>query len=98
MWYNECAWKYELQEWHLHHDNAPPHSIVDLRVLGKVFDSCPSRTSLFPDISPPDVFMFSRIEITLEGRRFQMVEDIIMNSTDELRVIHQTSFEWCFQK
>jgi hypothetical protein len=50
--------------WHLHHDNTsiPAHSIVDSSALGKAFDFCLSRTSLFPYSSPPDVFLFPNPE------------------------------------
>jgi hypothetical protein len=39
-----------------------------------------------PDLSPPTLFPFPKIKMTLKGR-FQMVEDIITNMKDELRVI-----------
>jgi hypothetical protein len=36
--------------------------------------------------------------MTLKERNFVIVEDIIMNATDELFAIQQTSFKLCFQE
>jgi hypothetical protein len=51
----------------------------------------------------PDLFLQTfvcslKIKVTLKGRRFQTVEDIIMNVADDLKVSQQTSFEQYFQK
>jgi transposase len=50
-----------------------------------------------PDLSPPNFFLFPKLKITLKGRRFQTVEDIITNVTNDLKAIPQKSFEHCFQ-
>jgi hypothetical protein len=49
------------------------------------------------DLSLPRLFPVPKIEMTLKGRRFQMVQDIITSMTDELKVIQETSFELCFR-
>jgi transposase len=51
-----------------------------------------------PDLSPPDIFLFPKLKITLKGRRFQTVEDTIVNATNYLKAIPQTCFEQFFQK
>jgi hypothetical protein len=43
-------------------------------------------------------FLFPKLRLTLKGRRFQTVEDIITNATKELKAIPQTPFKQCFQK
>jgi hypothetical protein len=42
-------------------------------------------------------FSIPKIKMTLKGR-FQVAEDIVTNTTDELKAIQQTSFELCFQR
>jgi hypothetical protein len=44
-----------------------------------------------PDLSFPDLFLFPKLKMTLKGRRFQTVEDIIRNVTNELKAIQQPS-------
>jgi hypothetical protein len=50
-----------------------------------------------PDLSPPDIFLFPKLKITLKGR-FQMVENMMTNVTNDLKAIPQTSFKQRFQK
>jgi hypothetical protein len=82
-----------VETWHLHHDSAPAHSshsIVDSKFLGK--HSIP--VLLKPPIRltyPLQIISIVRNKSVLKGR-FQMVEDIITSTTDELRAIQQTSF------
>jgi transposase len=45
------------------------------------------------DLSPPDFFLFPKLKITLKGRIFQTVGDIITNAKNDLKAIPQTSFE-----
>jgi hypothetical protein len=79
----------------LHHNNKTPHTALSIRqFLAK--HSIPILPS--PDFSHPDTFLFPKLKITLKGRRFQTVEDIINNATDVLKAIQQTYFEQCFQK
>jgi hypothetical protein len=43
-------------------------------------------------------FLFPKLRITLKGRRFQTVEDVITSVTKDLKVIPHTSFEQCLLK
>jgi hypothetical protein len=45
----------------------------------------------------PLLFSVPQNKMTLKGRRFQMVVDIIMNMMDEVTMIQQTSIKQCFQ-
>jgi hypothetical protein len=74
------------------------HSAVDSRVLDKVFDFFPFTTFYSTDLSPPGLILFLKTRVTLRRRIFQTVWDIILNATDYLRMIQQTSFELRFQK
>jgi hypothetical protein len=56
------------------------------------------QTPYSPGLSPPDVFLFPKLKITLKRKRFQTVDDMIINATNDLKVTPQTTFEECFQK
>jgi hypothetical protein len=45
------------------------------------------------DLFPPKFFKFPKPKITLNGRRYQRVEDIITNAMNDLKAIPQTSSE-----
>jgi transposase len=76
--------------WLLHHNNVPAHTTLSIR---KFFakHSIPTipQSPYSPDLSPPYFFLFPKLKITLKGRRFQTVEDIITNVTNNLKVIPQ---------
>jgi hypothetical protein len=57
------------------------HNIVDSRALGKIFNSRLSKTSLFSWPIHSRNFYSKIYKVALEGRRFQMTEDIIRNMT-----------------
>jgi transposase len=84
--------------WLLHHDNAPAHTALSIReFLAKHPIPAIPQPPYSPDHSPPDFFLFPTLKIALKGRRFQRVKNII-NTTNDLKVIPQTSFEQRFQK
>jgi hypothetical protein len=80
--------------WLLHHNNAPAHTALSIRLLLAKH----SIPTLPHDLSPPDFFLFPKLKITLKGRTFQRVEDIITNATNDLKVIPQISFQQHFRK
>jgi hypothetical protein len=86
-------WAAEM--WHLHH-KIPAHTALSTRVLGKTFNSCPSTTPYLPDLSPPDFFIFPKLNMTLTGRKFRTVENIEY-VTNDLKAIQPTAFKQCFQ-
>jgi hypothetical protein len=51
-----------------------------------------------PDMSPPDFYLFPRIESASKGRRFCDVTDIIENALEELKMISQNGFHEWFQQ
>jgi len=69
--------------------------LVNSRVLGKTFDSCSSTPSCSADLPPQAFCLFPRLKLILKGIRFYKVEDV-MNTTNEVRVIPQVTFEQCF--
>ena len=61
-----------------------------------------------PDLAPADFFLFPKLKSSLKGRRFQMVEEIEENSTQDFHAIPQNTFqdalqnwkkrwEWCIK-
>ncbi len=51
-----------------------------------------------PDLAPCDLFLFRKIKNTLEGHRFQSVEDIQKNSTVAFKGIKEEEFSVCFEQ
>jgi transposase len=68
--------------WLLHHDNAPAHSVVRQFLAKHPIYTIP-QPPYSPDLSPPDFFLLPKLKIALKGRRFQTVEDIITNATND---------------
>jgi len=81
----------ENQIWMLHHDNAPAHASLLIRsYLAK------HQTSVVP--RPPDFFLFPKFKTTLNGCRFQTIEEIQENAIRELRTIPESAFQEAFQE
>jgi hypothetical protein len=84
--------------WLLHHDNVPAHTAFSIRqFLAKHSIPIPPQPPYSPDLSSPNIFLFPKLKITIEGR-FRTMNDIITNATNDLKVIPQTSFKQGFQK
>jgi hypothetical protein len=66
---------------HLSWQCTSSYRVVESRVVGKVFDSCPSKTSVFAWPIPSWPLQFLQVKIGLK-LRFRMVEDIITNARD----------------
>jgi transposase len=85
--------------WLLHHDNTPTHTVLSIR---QFFAKDPIPTIPQPpyssNISPPEFFLFPKLKITLKERRFQRVDDIITNVTNDLKAKPQTSSKQRFLK
>jgi transposase len=83
----------------LHHDNAPAHTSFLIR-------SYPAKHQTYvvphppysPDLSPADIFLFTKLKSTLKGRRFQPKEEIQENAIRELRAIIASAFQEAFRQ
>jgi hypothetical protein len=51
-----------------------------------------------PDLAPCDFFLFPRIKMKLEGRGFDDVDTIKMNTTRELNMLSREDFQRYFHK
>jgi transposase len=50
-----------------------------------------------PDLAPCDFFLFSKIKLKLNRRRFESIEDIQAESQDVMKMLTQNDFQQCFQ-
>jgi transposase len=67
--------------WMLHHDNAPPHTLLLIReFLAKQEKIVVPQPPYSPDLAPANFFLFPKLKSTLKGRRFKTVEEIKENS------------------
>jgi len=52
----------------------------------------------FPDLSPPDYFLFPKLKMKLKGLHFADVAEIQKAVTDELKKVQKEEFSTAFQK
>jgi len=84
--------------WMLHHDNAPAHASLLIREFLKKYETTVvPQPPYSPDLAPADFFLFPKLKSSLQGRRFQTVEEIEQNSIRDLRAIPQNTFQDAFQ-
>ena len=50
-----------------------------------------------PDLAPCDIFLFSRLNRPMEGRRFATIEEIKTESLRELKDILKSAYQKCFE-
>lgn len=90
--------KWSSGDWHLHHDNAPPHSAHLVQTfLAKHGIPQVRHPPYSPDLAPNDFFLFPKLKKDLKGRRFQDTEEIKTNATEQLRTFSSEHFQACFQ-
>jgi hypothetical protein len=59
------------------HDNALPHALLLIHdFLAKANTTVLPQLSYSPDLALADLFIFSELKFTLEGQRFQMIQEI----------------------
>ncbi|GFW70968.1 truncated putative DD34D transposase [Trichonephila clavipes] len=84
--------------WMLHYDGAPEHTrnLVQ-QFLTKHGTIQVAHPPYSPDMSPSDFFLFSKINNTLKGHRFQDIETIKQNLTQQLQAITKSEFRKGFE-
>ncbi|GFU44955.1 mariner Mos1 transposase [Trichonephila clavipes] len=74
--------------WILHHDGAPAHTTnLVQQFLTKYGIIQVAHPPYSPNMSPLEFFLFPKIKNTLKGHRFQDIETIKQNSTQQLQAI-----------
>ena len=84
--------------WLLHHDNAPPHSLLLVRnFLAKNNTVLLSQPPYSPDLALCDFFLFPILKRPMKGRRFATIEEIKTESLRELKDIPKSAYQKCFE-
>ena len=77
--------------WQLHHDNAPAHaSRLVQSFLVKHQITQVTQPPYSTDLAPCNFWLFSKLNSPLKGKRFQNIEEIEENTTEQLMVIGRT--------
>jgi len=67
---------WENHTWMLHHDNAPGHASLLIRIYrAKHQTYVMPHPPYSPDLASADIFLFPKLKTTLKVRRFQTVEE-----------------------
>jgi len=83
----------------LHHGNAPAHASLLIRsYLAKHQTSVVPQPPYYPDLAPADFFLFPKLKTTLNGRRFQTIEETQEYTIRELRAVTESAFQEAFQQ
>jgi transposase len=86
------------KNWLLHHNNAPSHNSFSARVfLTKNNISIIPHPPYSPDFTPA-TFLFPRLKIKLNGRRFDTTEVIEAESQAVLNTLTEHVFQDAFKK
>jgi hypothetical protein len=87
------------RNWQLHHDNALAHSSHLIQsFLAKHGIPVVHQAPYSPNMAPRDFWLFPKLKRPLKGSRFDSHEDIIQNTTKQLRSLPEEAFQKCFQQ
>ena len=78
-------------DWQLHHNNVPTHSSHLLQsFLVKHQITQVTQAPYSPDLAPCDFYLFPKLKWPLEGKRFQITDEVQKNRMGQLMVIGRT--------
>ncbi|GBL82604.1 hypothetical protein AVEN_263687-1 [Araneus ventricosus] len=84
--------------WFLLHDNARLHTATLVKqFLAQHGVNELLRPPYYPDLSPPDFFLFLKLKMSLKGRRFRDITHIQTAVTRELKAIPMEEFSRAFE-
>jgi hypothetical protein len=82
-----------VNEWQIHHDNAPFHSAqLVQQCLAKYSIPQVRQFPCSPDMAPCDLFLLPLLKNTLKDERFNDMETNKYNVTEQLLTIPKTKF------
>jgi hypothetical protein len=84
--------KWNLQDWFLHHDNAPAHSAFAVHEFPAKNMAVVPHLPYSPDLVPCAFFLYPKLKIALKGRRFNTVTMIQAKSWDALAEFQTSDF------
>jgi hypothetical protein len=85
-------------DWLLHLDNAPAHTSLVREFLTKNNVTTVPHSAFSPDLVPCAFYMFPKMKLPLEGRRFVSIEEIQAESQEVLNTLAPKDFIESFQK
>jgi len=81
----------------LHHDNSPCHTAVSINeFLAEKSIPVVPQPPYSQDLSPCDLFLFSRLKNHLKGRHLGTLDNIQKSVTNELKGITAEAFQHCY--
>ena len=97
-WLRDAIWQKQPQlwaagDWQLHHNNTPAHtshlvqSVLAKHQITQVFQHLYSQ-----DLMPCDFWLFPELKSPLKGKRFQTIDEIQENRTEQLMTVPTKDF------
>ena len=77
-------------DWQLHHDNVPAHASYLMQSLGESSNHPGDSAAQQPRFAALKFWLFPKLKSPLKGKRFQTVNKIQENTTEQLTVIGRT--------
>ena len=85
---------WEAHTWVLHHDNAPAHTAMSIRLfLAERNIATLEHAPYCPDLALCDFFLFPKIKYILKETHFSDIDSIKMAATTELKKIPENAFK-----
>ena len=84
--------------WLLQHDNAPAHAaLLTRRFLTENNITVVPHSPYSPHLATSDYFVFQKLKMKFNGRRFQTLEEIQAESQAVLDTLQENDFQECFK-
>ncbi|GBL98606.1 hypothetical protein AVEN_19672-1 [Araneus ventricosus] len=91
--------KWATNDWFLIHDNAPPHrSLIVEKYLARRSVTTLVRPPYSPYLAPAYFYLFPRLKMKLKGHRFVDSDEVIENTTKQLKDLSKNGFQECFEQ
>jgi len=83
----------------LQNDNAPGHTALSIReFLAKKNISVLPHPPYSPDLAPCNFYLFPKLKSKLKGHHFGTMENIQKVVTDELNILKENDFQYCYDQ
>jgi transposase len=88
-----------VQNWPLHHDNAPSHTSFDVReFLAQHNITMLPHPPYSPDLAPCNFFLFPKLKTHLKGHHFWTIENVQAAATRALNNISIEDVLHCYEE
>jgi len=83
----------------LHYDSAPSHtSLLVWQFLSNKNITMFPYPPYSPDLAPCNFWLFPKVKMTMKGKRFESIQDIMLATTAQLRTLTKENLQNCFRK